>query len=183
MGNYYYLVAQLPAITFAKDGSVTAPLSYEYFVDLCARFLTESELLTVQNLSLVAPRDAVATGSSFLDEWYRFEKHLRLALAQVRSIKMQKDFADSEVQLVTQDIQQIARTACGFDSPLDAELYLHEERLKKIDELAPIDAFCADSVYAYGLKLLMAIRMSKFDENEGMKSYRIIYERILGESK
>ena len=42
--------------------------------------------------------------------------------------------------------------------------------------------FSDDAVIAYGLKLKLANRVKKFNEEAGMASYRKIYDRILGES-
>lgn len=183
MGNYYYLVAQLPAIVISRDSTVKPPITYEYFLDLCTRFLEGGVLEQIKVLSLEPNRYLVETDSQFLNRWYEWEKDLRLSLAYFRAAKLKKTFADSELVCVTQDIQQLARTACGFDSPLEAEYFLYNERLKKIDELTPTDLFCADAIFAYGLKLQMTGRIQKFDEDAGMSSYRIIYDQILGESK
>lgn len=183
MSNYYYLVAQLPAVVFSSDSKATLPISFDYFKDLCARFLDGDVLEKINSLSLEPPKEPADTGFCFLNRWYAWERSLRLALAQQRAAKMQKNFDCPEAATVTQDIQQLARTACAFDSPLEAEQFLNKERLKMIDDFSSIDAFCADAVLAYGVKLLLASRIQKFDENAGMESYRIIYDQILGESK
>jgi len=183
VSNYYYLVAQLPAVVFSSDSTASLPMSFEDFKDLCSRFLEGRVLEQINVLSLEPPRKVYDTGSSFLNKWYDWERSLRLALAQQRAAKMQKDYDCPDAATVTQDIQQLARTACAFDSPLEAEQLLNKERLKMINEFIPIESFCADAVFAYGLKLLLAARIQKFDENAGMESYRIIYDQILGESK
>lgn len=183
MGNYYYLVAQLPAVSFSRDSKVNPPIAYGYFLDLCNRFLDGSVLEQVNKLSLEPPRQSEETGSVFLNRWYEWERDLRFAMAQLRAQKMNKIFSDSAVLSVTQDIQQIAKTACSYDSPLEAEQFLNMERIKKIDELVPTDPFNPDSVFAYGLKLKMAERMQKFDENVGKQSYHNIYDQILGDAK
>ena len=133
MGNYYYFVAQLPAIVFARDSAVKPPISTEYFADLCHRFLSGNELECAEKLSLEAPKESSSTGSAFLDKWYAWDRDLRLALVQFRAAKMKKEIASNAGASVTQDIQQIARTACSYDSPLEADMYLYAERLKKLD--------------------------------------------------
>ncbi len=80
------------------------------------------------------------------------------------------------------DIAQIARTASGFDSPLEAERYLHGVRVASVSDLAPLDGFTLDALCAYALKLKLAERGGKFNEETGMASYRTIYDQILGES-
>ncbi|MGL4982160.1 MAG: DUF2764 family protein [Treponemataceae bacterium] len=157
-------------------------MTYDAFFELCSRFLGEHDLNALQRLTLEPPLYDVKTGSALLDSWYTWERTLRVAVAMVRAQKMKKEFSDASIS-VTQDIHQIARTACGFDSPLEAEQYLNEERLKTLDLLSPIDGFCIDAIFAYGLKLQMACRIIQFNEQRGMDSYRTIYDQILGESK
>lgn len=52
-----------------------------------------------------------------------------------------------------------------------------------LDKLAPMDMFSVDAVFNYGLKLMLAERMKKFNRDEGLASYHKIYDSILGENK
>ena len=64
-----------------------------------------------------------------------------------------------------------------------AEQFLNQYRLGVLDRMTPLDMFSADSVYNYGLRLMLAERMKKFDKDEGLASYHKIYDEILGEDK
>ena len=154
----------------------------DYFRDLCARFMNPHDTELAQNLSLTPPLETESTGSSFLDQWYEKERNLRLALAQVRALKMKKDTKDLPA---TSDgeVIQVARTATGMDSPLSAEQFLNQYRMSVLDKISPLDQFCTDAVFSYGLKLLLAERMKKFTRDEGLASYHKIYDEILGEKK
>lgn len=174
---YYYLVSQLPNISGA-EGKSALPLSSSAFKELCSRFLSEDEKLQVQGLSLVPPKEKSSTGSVFLDTWYEKERSLRYALAQIRAQKMKKD-ASVLPGGVTADIIQAARTAVGMDSPLSAEQFLFDYRIRLLDEIRPLDSFSVDAVYAYGIKLLLVERMKKFDADIGKTSYHKIYDNIL----
>ena len=88
MERLYYLVAQLPAFSVSDDSSVKLPISMDYFRDLCARFMNPHDTELAQNLSLTPPLETESTGSSVLDQWYEKERNLRLALAEVRALKM-----------------------------------------------------------------------------------------------
>ncbi|MCF0242262.1 MAG: DUF2764 family protein [Treponema sp.] len=156
------------------------PLSESSFIELCSRYMSENEKKVISNLSLVPPRETADTGSSFLNTWYQKERDLRLALAQIRAQKMKKD-SFMLPGTCTQDIQQAARTAVGMDSPLSAEQYLYEYRLKLLDEISPIDGFSTDAVYAYGIRLMLVSRMKKFDGEKGVSAYHRIYDSILGQ--
>ena len=174
---YYYLVSQLPNISGA-EGKSALPLNEASFKELCCRFLSEEEKITLNGLSLVPPKELSSTGSVFLDTWYEKERNLRYALAQIRAQKMKKD-ASVLPPGVTADIVQAARTAVGMDSPLSAEQFLFDYRIRLLDELRPLDSFSVDSVYAYGIKLLLVERMKKFDVEIGKTSYHKIYDNIL----
>lgn len=52
-----------------------------------------------------------------------------------------------------------------------------------LGDLQPIDMFSIDAVYAYGIRLMLAQRMKKFDKGIGTDSYHKIYDTILGEAK
>jgi len=178
---YYYLVSQLPNISAAESKSAL-PLSSAGYKELCCRFISDKEKAIIEGLSLVPPKDALSTGSNFLDIWYEKERYLRFALAQIRAQKMKKDPVSLPAGL-TADILQAARTAVGMDSPYSAEQYLFEYRIKLLDELKPLDSFTIDAVYAYGIKLLLVERMKKFDVENGKASYHNIYDKILGEKQ
>ncbi len=187
MERLYYLVAQLPAISTNDDSSQKLPITTEYFKDLCLRFMSEKSCRIAENLSLEPPLESLSTGSAFLDEWYSKERNLRLALAQIRALKMKKDtgnlFPKDLPQVNDGEAVQAARTATGMESPLAAEQYLNQYRLGVLDRIAPMDSFSSDAVYCYGLKLMLTERMKKFNKDEGLASYHKIYDEILGEKK
>ncbi|MCQ2591500.1 MAG: DUF2764 domain-containing protein [Treponema sp.] len=177
---YYYLVSQLPNVSSA-EGKSALPFNTNGFKELCCRYISEKEKETLNGLSLVPPKDAASTGSAFLDVWYEKERNLRFALAQIRAQKMKKDNVSLPAGC-TADIVSVARTAVGMDSPYSAEQYLFEYRIKLLEDLKPLDNFSIDSVYAYGLKLMLVERMRKFDVENGKTSYHKIYDTILGET-
>lgn len=179
MSNWYYLIAQLPAISL--DMPVNLPITEEYFTDLCSRFLSGSILNTLKSLSLEPPRTSRKTGSSVVDAWYNYERQLRFALGTIRAQRMKKDFP-VEDPYFSADILQTARTACGFDNPLEAELYLNAARAQFLSRATPSNSFSTDAVFAYGLTLKLMLRIRKFNEELGLESYRKIYEQILENS-
>ena len=176
---YYYLVSQLPNIS-SSESKAALPLNGEQFRELASRFITEEEKAVLEGLSLVPPMENAATGSAFLDIWYEKERNLRCALAQIRAQKLKKDSIPLPPGC-TADIISAARTAVGMDSPLSAEEFLYEYRLRLLDDLRPLDGFSIDAVYAYGIKLLLVERMKKFEVENGKTSYHKIYDTILNE--
>ena len=174
---YYYLVSQLPNIS-SSESKAALPLTGTEFVELASRFITEDEKAVLQGLSLIPPMENLSTGSAFLDVWYEKERNLRCALAQIRAQKMKKDSIPLPPGC-TADIISAARTAVGMDSPLSAEQFLFEYRLRLLDDLRPLDGFSIDAVYAYGLRLMLVERMRKFEVENGKTSYHEIYDTIL----
>jgi hypothetical protein len=138
-------------------------------------------------VSLEPPREVVRTGSALLDRLFEWERVLRFALAGIRAVRMKKERSSAEfngaAQGISPDILQIARTAAGFESPLEAERFLDEKRKEALSNFTGFDAFAADAVFAYALRLKLLERASRFNEESGMTSYRTIYNQILGESK
>lgn len=182
MEHLYYLVAQLPSFSISDDSTQKLPVTTEYFKDLCTRFMNAQDARNAAGLSLEPPREAGTTGSAFLDQWYAKERNLRFALAQVRALKMKKDAKDIPPSF-DGEVIQVARTAVGMDSPLSAEQFLNQYRLSVLDRIAPLDGFCVDAVFCYGLRLMLTERMKKFNRDEGLASYHKIYDEILGEKK
>ena len=174
---YYYLVSQLPNIS-TGESKANLPMNTVQFSEVASRFITPKEKTVLERLSLVPPLELGSTGSKFLDVWYEKERNLRCALAQIRAQKMKKDSFPLPAGC-TADIISAARTAVGMDSPLSAEQFLYEYRLRLLDDLRPLDAFSIDAVYAYGLRLMLVERMRKFEVENGKTSYHEIYDTIL----
>lgn len=181
MEHLYYFVAQLPSFSVTSE-SGKLPITTEYFIDLCKRFMPDKAKSVAEVLSLEPPKSFEPTGSAFLDTWYAKERDLRNALAMIRAVKMKKDTKDIP-SVSDGEVIQAARTATGMDSPLSAEQFLNQYRLELLDKIAPLDYFSIDAVYNYGLRLMLTERMKKFNREEGMASYRILYDEILGETK
>lgn len=181
MSSQYYLVSQLPEFVVSDDKSVL-PITYEYYYDLCSRFLSKKELGILKGLSLEPPLEDSKTGSRLVDEWNHKERSLRLALAQIRALRMKKKFS-AGYESIAPDAVQAARTASGMDSPLAAEQFLNQYRLSVIESMRPTDGFSTDAVFGYGLRLKLATRMKKFNAATGMASYQKIYKNILEESE
>ena len=178
---YYYLVSQLPNIS-SGESKANLPMNTVQFREVAGRFIAPKEKAVLDELSLVPPMELGSTGSGFLDVWYEKERNLRCALAQIRAQKMKKDSFPLPAGC-TADIISAARTAVGMDSPLSAEQFLYEYRLRLLDDLRPLDAFSIDAVYAYGLRLMLVERMRKFEVENGKTSYHEIYDTILDGDK
>jgi hypothetical protein len=172
-------MAQLPSFSIEKNTPL--PITEKYVTDLCSRFLDKNTFSIFQSLSLEPPLDLIKTGSTLVDSWYTRERQLRLAIAQIRALKMKKKFTVS-IDGMSPEVLQIARTATGFENPLDAEMYLAKARINSLESLRPLEEFSTDALFAYMLKLKLVIRLNKFNVDDGQNSYQKIYKTILGQS-
>ncbi len=180
MRSWYYLMAQLPS--FSTQQTAPLPISEEYFLELCSRFLDKKSFKILTKISIEPPRTFAPTGSAFLDAYYDWERKLRFSLASIRAQKIKKEFNLPQNLSFAPDIVQVSRTASGFDSPLEAEQFLNESRMNAVRNFTPTNYFSTDSVFSYALQLKLATRIKQFNEEAGLASYRMIYDQILGES-
>ena len=181
MSSYYYLMAQLPGIL----SNVPLPISYTTFMETASRFLTPFDKNILDKLTLEPPRNPVKTGSDLLDRFYERERAVRLALERLRSLKLKRESTvtyDDELQINSSiEAVQTARTAAGFENPLEAELFLLHGQTGFVEQLRTNHFFDSDAVFAYGLMLLLHERSDVFTAEAGRASYTTLYNKILGE--
>ncbi len=173
----YYLIAQLPSLDGVGD-TAPLPITYEYFSELCHRFLEKKALLALESLTLLPNRDPTPKNDPVLDAWNTHERQLRLALGRVRSRRLQKPFDGAEASIPA-SLLQAATTASGQSDPLAAELFLHRIRLDFLETLRPKDPFSLSYLFYYGLKLKLLMRIRRFDTKQGQAAYQHIYASVL----
>ena len=173
----YYLMSQLPSLDGVGENA-PLPITEKDFLEVCRRFLGKNELNELEKLTLLPPRNPVKSSSPLIEAWNEGERNLRLALAKLRADKMKKSFAVAEGYL-SAELLQTARTAVEFESPMEAEKFLNDYRLKFLETLRPMDTFSRDSVFYYCLKLKLISRMRNFDNEGGKTAYKNIYNSVL----
>ena len=173
----YYLMSQLPSLDGVGENA-PLPITEKDFLEVCHRFLGKNELKELEKLTLLPPREPMKSSSPLIEEWNEGERNLRLALAKLRADKMKKSFDVAEGYL-SAELLQTARTAVEFESPMEAEKFLNDYRLKFLETLRPMDTFSKDSVFYYCLKLKLISRMRNFDNEGGKTAYKNIYNSVL----
>ena len=173
----YYLMSQLPSLDGVGENA-PLPITEKDFLEVCRRFLGKNELKELERLTLLPPRNPMKSSSPLIEEWNEGERNLRLALAKLRADKMKKSFDVAEGYL-SAELLQTARTAVEFESPMEAEKFLNDYRLKFLETLRPMDTFSKDSVFYYCLKLKLISRMRNFDNEGGKTAYKNIYNSVL----
>lgn len=180
MGNYY-LVSQLPSLDGIGE-STPIPISEERFLELCKGFLKEKSFSEIKNLTLVPSLCPIKSNSVLIEAWNTGERNLRLALGKARAQKQNKPF-DFDTKSLPIELIKVASTAVEIESPLEAEIFLNQYRLKFLETLRPMDNFSEDFVFYYGLKLKLILRIKQFDTNLGKTAYKNIYNSILNEER
>lgn len=173
----YYLMSQLPSLDGVGENT-PLPITEERFSELCHRFLSKKAQSQLDSLTLLPPKTFEKSSSSFINHWNEGERKLRLALCKTRADKMKKSYDCGNIDLPS-ELMQTARTAVEMESPLDAEIFLNNFRLKFLETIRPMDTFSEDSVFYYGLKLKLLLRIRGFDEDLGKTAYKNIYNSIL----
>lgn len=178
MSSYYYLVAQLPNLSYGAP----APISLDRFKELCADLMT-TEDASLLNRCVLTPDPASQdepTGSVLIDSWFAWERALRVHLARARSVRLKRDLSGlPEAPIDPLDAAAAAKSVSAIESPLEAEQSLDRARWAAIDSFLGFDYFGRDTVYAYLLKLLLLERKALFRVEEGFAEYKAIYASVM----
>lgn len=160
------------------------PFSFANFKEIAGRFLSKKDAEILDKLTIEPARDRRAkTGSVFLDNWYNFERSLRIALEQIRygntSFENSISYDEKELLNTVGFAVQIAKIACGMENPLEAEKFLDEQRFLAADTIRDVKTFHSDAVFSYGIKLLLRLRAYTFNVDAGRREYSTVYDAIL----
>jgi len=187
LGSYYYLISQLPYLTYGQ----TPPMSSDAFKALSASLMDDDDVALLNALS---PDPALPgeegpsyaeplkpCGCEFIDRYREWERCLRLNAARQRAAKAGREkSAPVEPPFFPNDAAAAAHKAVtSGDSPLDAEITLDKARWSAIDSLAGNDYFDRNMVFAYYLKLMLLERKNSFNTEEGFSEYKSLYASIL----
>jgi len=183
VGQYYYLVSQLPYLVFGQ----TPQMSPEAFRELALSLLDAKDgaLLDLLGLSLTPPFGAAAeisSGSDFIDKWREWERILRLNLAKHRAAKLKRESSQVEPPVLPSDAVAAASKAMQ-ESPLEGEIIIDKARWRAIDNLLETSGpFDRNVVFAYMLKLIILNRQALFQTEKGFSEYKSLYASILEQS-
>lgn len=174
MSAFYYIAASLP---FLSGPDQAPPMKSAELLELCGRMLSPKDYEDLLHGSL----DPDAKPSKGLAGRYRmWERSLRNELAKRRGEEwgLEADVYLREADTVF-GVQAIAAEAMDKATPLEAEIFLNNQRWSKIDEMACGHAFDMEFLRGYRLKLLLLERRALFSEERGTAAYRDIYKRVL----
>lgn len=178
MGSYYYLVAQLPSLSYAQS----APMTSTRLRELCKELMSAEDAALLGFCSLEG-RDALPMGaaaSPLIAGWLAWERALRLALAKGRAQRLKRDATQlAQPPDDALDALAVAKAALSIDSPLEAEFFLDKSRWDAVEKLQTRNYFDRDTVYGYMIKLLLLERKALFRVEEGFAEYKAIYASVM----
>lgn len=190
MPAYYYLIPQLPSLSY----NAPLPMTSQAFIELCQKELSSSDTPLLELCTLdpdtrrvegpAYAESAPASSSAFIEAWRAWERTLRLNLARYRSLKLKREGeayggAGIEPPAYPADAAAAAKAAFAIESPLEAELFLDQARWNAIESLQGLSYFGENAVYAYLLKLRLLERKALFKAEEGFAEYKTLYASIL----
>ena len=188
MGSYFYLLSQLPSLSYGQK----PPMSPQAFKELARPLLNASDAALLDMVSLdlrpstadggrLYADSAPSCGSDFIDNWREWERVLRLNLAKQRALKAKRESAvTAEPPVVPADASTAAlRAIAAMESPLEAEVLINKARWSAIDVLQGIGYFDRNVVFAYLLKLFILQRHDSFQAETGFSEYKSLYASIL----
>ncbi|GMO50722.1 MAG: DUF2764 family protein [Termitinemataceae bacterium] len=175
MSAYYYLISQLPYLTYGQK----PPMSSDSFVEFACTKMSKTDSALLSYCTLGSKAEAVKpTPSKFINEWQRWEKELTLNLAQARASKRGRS-VNYEISREFYNAETQAKTAIAMDNPLEAEIYLDQGRWQAIERFQGVNYFDVSVVYAYLLKLRLVERRARQDVDEGFEEYQTLYGSIM----
>lgn len=189
MASYYYLMAQLPYLSYEQRPSMPSSA----FKTMAEAFMSKGDTDLFNLLSLdpypesanddnsTYSEKAPSTGCGFIDKWREWERTLRLHLAKNRAIKLKRDTTSmAEPPFYPTDLAVTASKALGGDlSPLEGEIVIDKARWAAIENLSGNDYFHRNNVFAYFLKLLLLERRLSFNAERGFSEYKSLYSSII----
>ena len=163
--NYYtYLISSLPVLHFGAN----PPFSFESFIDLCGRSVSESGIRTLKEVSISGEyRVAVATQPA-LEKYRSFDTALRNELVKTRASRKHIDpykymRGDSQAEA---SVRSTATRAQRNPSVTETERILDQARWGFLDEIAFGHYFDLDFLIAYAHKLLILERWKRINASD-----------------
>jgi len=177
--NYYYFVASLPSISYGEK----PPLSSGEFREQCYTLLEDDDAALIQ-YCCYNPRLAVetvqTTGSAFIDQLMAMERTLILSLAYLRAAKLKRP-SPGDPPHDAPRTEATAKAAFEMDDPLEAAIFIDQNRWGALDAMLGVDCFGVNNIFAYLMKLQLMERRQRFDAERGYAGYRALYDTILSE--
>jgi hypothetical protein len=162
INKYYYLVASLPYLYFAR----TCPITTEAFLAECKKWLSEYDMETLSNAS-IKTHNAKPDAALAVKQWREFDGALREEIAAVRKNTQEKRNDKPGLS---------ARMVFEQPHPLLMEQAFEKIRWQFLDSLEAGNFFDINFLVVYFLKLQIMERLAMFDKKTGEKVFQDMNE-------
>ena len=160
MDKYYYVVAQLPLLSYDKEPAITS----ESFLEEAEKWLSRKDYAILSRVSY----DSTDIGISqprLLKDYVGQEFQFRTELASWR--KAQKEGADFKPQ-------SFAVSLIKDGNPLEIEKGLLKRRWDKISQIEPDFHFDLEFLILYFFKLQILEKLSLYNKEKGLEIFQKI---------
>ena len=186
MDNYVYIVAGLPELTSAYEGS---DFRYEALRESIVELLSEKDQQLVVLLeegfdenTLGADFYAKAAKSKnrFIREYFDFDARLRNIKVQYLAKRLGKKADDYTLEMPEADFEETAQIAAIMDDAdfVEREKKMDELKWEKASDIARMDYFNMNAILAFLVKAKTVQRWAELDPVKGQEMFRKLVEEI-----
>jgi hypothetical protein len=170
--NYYYLVASLPPLKMEEP----APLSMDAFRALCREHLREDHMAAMD--AVLDECEELPVLHPFVQEWRNTRRQVLNAVARQRATRLQRDPAPFLRRHDGFDVWIELGVSDAFQRPNPLERQRTIDRLlwERAGEAAAGNPFGESALFAYAIRLGLALRWSAMVEEAGA---RTLDERVV----
>lgn len=164
MDKHYYLLAQLPTLSFGKEPG----MSIDRFLSEAEKWLGAGDYKTLSSIDLLSV--AIEKGDrADLKRYKKFEHALRMDIAAFREAQRK----ETEFKPASFPISAIKE-----GNPLEIETRFMEFRWQFLDDMEREHHFDFTKIIIYFLKLLLLQRYFTFDKDKGLKKFQMLYHEV-----
>ncbi|MBN1155108.1 DUF2764 family protein [candidate division KSB1 bacterium] len=162
MDKYYYLISQLPTLSFGKEAQITI----DKFLEEAEKWLSSRDYERLVQVSIDSHQSA-RDDHPVIKSFKHLEHKIREDIALWREAKKR----DQEYKPVSFPVSLLKES-----NPLEAEIKLMEKRWELIDAMERDYNFGFAPVLLYYLKLQVLRRYFIFDKEKGLQKFQKLYE-------
>ena len=188
MDNYVYIVAGLPELTSAYEGS---DFDYKALRDSIAELLSEKDQKLVELLeegfdesTLGADFYAKAAKSKnrFIREYFDFDARLRNIKVEYLAKRLGKKAEDYTIEMPDADFDEAAQIVAVMDDAdfVEREQKMDELKWEKASDIARMDYFNMNAILAFLVKAKTVQRWAELDPAKGSEMFGKLVAEVRG---
>jgi len=188
MDNYVYIVAGLPELTSAYEGS---DFDYKALRDSIAELLSEKDQKLVELLeegfdesTLGADfyTKAAKSKNRFIREYFDFDARLRNIKVEYLAKRLGKKAEDYTIEMPDADFDEAAQIVAVMDDAdfVEREQKMDELKWEKASDIARMDYFNMNAILAFLVKAKTVQRWAELDPAKGSEMFGKLVAEVRG---